>query len=348
MNGKIQDLNAEEIYSVLTTPVFGKDVIYDVPNAKFMEQKKFLKSGLTTERLRSYVTLMKAELEVFFKASRHFKGSGGLVNLPPIMAQVTLFTAARSLQGSEVRDQLDTTFGKLFHDLDDGFQPINFMLPGLPLPVNRRRDRAQQKMTELYTSIIRSRREKGTQSDSQDMIANLMDCAYKDGTPLPEHEIAHLMIGLLMAGQHNTSVTSCWIMLHLAAEPEVQEEIWKEQKDTLGDTNGEMTWDQIQRMTKLKYVIQESLRMHPTIHSIMRKVKRPMPIDGTPWVVPPGHVLLASPAMMGKSEEFFANADKWDPKRWVERKEEEEKDEETMDYGFGLVNTGANSTVPTQ
>ena len=42
LNGKIKDVNAEEIYSVLTTPVFGKDVIYDVPNAKFMEQKKVL------------------------------------------------------------------------------------------------------------------------------------------------------------------------------------------------------------------------------------------------------------------------------------------------------------------
>jgi hypothetical protein len=31
---------AEEIYTVLTTPVFGKDVVYDCPNAKLMEQKK--------------------------------------------------------------------------------------------------------------------------------------------------------------------------------------------------------------------------------------------------------------------------------------------------------------------
>jgi len=31
---------AEDIYSVLTTPVFGKDVVYDCPNAKLMEQKK--------------------------------------------------------------------------------------------------------------------------------------------------------------------------------------------------------------------------------------------------------------------------------------------------------------------
>lgn len=40
LNGKLNDVNAEEIYSPLTTPVFGKGVIYDCPNAKFMEQKK--------------------------------------------------------------------------------------------------------------------------------------------------------------------------------------------------------------------------------------------------------------------------------------------------------------------
>ena len=40
LNGKLRDVNAEEIYTVLTTPVFGKDVVYDCPNSKLMEQKK--------------------------------------------------------------------------------------------------------------------------------------------------------------------------------------------------------------------------------------------------------------------------------------------------------------------
>lgn len=40
LNGKLKDVNAEEIYSPLTTPVFGSDVVYDCPNAKLMEQKK--------------------------------------------------------------------------------------------------------------------------------------------------------------------------------------------------------------------------------------------------------------------------------------------------------------------
>ena len=40
LNGKHKDLNAEEIYHPLCTPVFGRGVVYDCPNAKLMEQKK--------------------------------------------------------------------------------------------------------------------------------------------------------------------------------------------------------------------------------------------------------------------------------------------------------------------
>lgn len=40
LNGKLRDVCAEEVYSPLTTPVFGRNVVYDCPNSKLMEQKK--------------------------------------------------------------------------------------------------------------------------------------------------------------------------------------------------------------------------------------------------------------------------------------------------------------------
>lgn len=40
LNAKAKDVNAEEVYGPFTSPVFGKDVIYDCPNAKLIEQKK--------------------------------------------------------------------------------------------------------------------------------------------------------------------------------------------------------------------------------------------------------------------------------------------------------------------
>ncbi|KAI4167878.1 MAG: hypothetical protein LQ343_006837 [Gyalolechia ehrenbergii] len=359
LNGKLRDLNAEEIYSVLTTPVFGKDVVYDVPNAKFMEQKKvppaifllrvlrglaFIKYGFSTEALRSYVPLMQEEIEDFLQRTPAFQANSGTLNLPPIMAQITLFTAARSLQGQEVREKLDTTFAKLYHDLDDGFQPINFMLPWMPLPQNRRRDKAQQKMTQIYTEIINTRRKHKKGKDSEDMIWSLMDSVYKDSTSLPDHEIAHMMIALLMGGQHNTSVTSSWIMLRLASQPHILEELYQEQVNVLGDPSKPLTFEDLDKLPLMTYTIRETLRLHTPIHSIMRKVKNPMPIEGTDMVVPPNHILLATPSTMGRSDKYFPNPLIWNPHRWETIANPEDLEKEKFDYGYGLVSTGADST----
>lgn len=332
----------------------------DVPNARFMEQKKvglilpfssnlahaikFIKFGLTAAALRSYVPLMQDEFHNFIKSNTLFKGTSGIAQLPPIMAEITLFTTARTLQGKEVRNQLNTTYAKLYHDLDDAFQPINFMLPWLPLPRNRRRDIGQRKMTQLYTNIIKARRAGETEKDSEDMIWNLMQCTYKDETALPDTEIAHMMIGLLMAGQHSTSAASAWTMLHLAAQPEMMEELYQEQLRVLGSATAELTYEDLQNLPLVKYVIQETLRLHPAIHSIMRKVKNPLPIDGTDWVIPPSHVLLAAPATMGKSDKYFPQAGVWDPHRWEHIADPHDSEKEKMDYGYGLVSTGADST----
>lgn len=42
--------------------VFGTEVVYDVPNAVLMEQKKFVKYGLTTDNFRRYVGLIREEV----------------------------------------------------------------------------------------------------------------------------------------------------------------------------------------------------------------------------------------------------------------------------------------------
>ena len=287
---------------------------------------------------------MEEESQSFLERTPHFRGNSGKVQLPSIMAQITIFTASRTLQGKEVREKLDSTFANLYHALDDGFQPINFMLPWFPLPQNRRRDIAQRKMTQIYTDIINERRSTGNDKDSEDMLWNLMQSVYKDGTPVPDTETAHMMIALLMAGQHSSSVTSSWVMLHLAAEPEMMEELYQEQAQILGNTATPLNYDNIQSLPLLKNVIRETLRLHPPIHSIMRKVKNPLPISGTNWIVPPSHVLLAAPATMGKSDTYFPNADKWDPRRWEHIPDPKDQEKEKMDYGYGLVSTGADST----
>ena len=310
--------------------------------ATVADGEQFIKFGLTSEALRSYVELIAGEVENFFKISPTFQAQKGTANIPKTMAEITIYTASRSLQGKEVREKFDSSFADLYHDLDMGFSPINFALPWAPLPHNRKRDRAQRKMAETYMEIIRARRAGGEEKDSEDMIWNLMSSVYKDGTPIPDHEVAHMMIALLMAGQHSSSSTSSWIMLRLATRPDITEQLYQEQVSVLGADLPPLTYETLQKLTLNAQVVKETLRLHAPIHSIMRKVKSPMPVDGTPYVIPISHTLMAAPGVTSRVPEYFPNPLTWEPHRWDDGANMKE-DDEKEDYGYGLVSKGASS-----
>jgi sterol 14-demethylase len=281
----------------------------------------------------------------YIKSSRDFKGPSGIVNIPPIMAQITIFTAGRALQGDEVRKKLTNEFASLYHDLDGGFSPINFVLPHVPFPHNIRRDRAQLTMRKIYEGIIADRRA-GKSPPTTDMLSNLMQCSYKDGHPVPDKEIANIMITILMAGQHNSSNVGSWIMLHLANNPKIGEELYQEQLARLADEKGNLPPLQFEDMDRLPLhagVVKETLRIHNAIHSIMRLVKQPLSVPGTSWTIPPGFTVLASPGISANSAEYFPNPTKWDPHRWDDRKTEEDDESEMVDYGYGRVSRGTKS-----
>jgi len=149
----------------LITPVVGKDVVYDVPNDVFMEQKRFVKVGLSTVNFRAYVGMIEEEVDGYLKHDPAFSAfqagtdEWGSFDVMNVLQEMTILTASRTLQGKEVRAGLDKSFSAVYKDLDGGFTPLNFMFPNLPLPSYRRRDVAHTKMSAFYVDIIRKRRE---------------------------------------------------------------------------------------------------------------------------------------------------------------------------------------------
>ncbi|KAK8035661.1 cytochrome P450 monooxygenase family 51 (sterol 14-demethylase) [Apiospora rasikravindrae] len=346
LNSKLQDVNAEEVYGPLTIPVFGSDVVYDCPNSKLMEQKKFVKFGLTQAALEAHVPLIEREVLDYIKSTPAWKGALGVVDVTTAMSEITLFTAARALQGREVRQKLTADFARLYHDLDLGFSPINFLFPGLPLPRNRRRDAAHIKIRAVYLDIIKERRRRDLKSEADhDMIWNLMNCNYKNGIPIPDKEIAHMMITLLMGGQHSSSSAGSWIMLRLAAHPHIAEELFQEQIQNLGQHGRlpPLQYSDLDKLPLLRNVVKETLRLHGSIHTILRKVKNPLAVAGTPYVLGTDKVLLSSPMVTATSEEFFRDAQRWNPHRWDEPTDAAAADEEVVDYGYGATTSGSRN-----
>lgn len=370
LGGKSLDFNAEDAYTHFTTPVFGTDVIYDVPNSIFMQQKKFIKVALSTEKFRAYVGMIEEEVEDFiasdpaFAATQKKSDEWGSFDVVDVMQEITILTASRTLQGKEIRAALDKSFAGLYNDLDGGFTPINFLFPKLPLPSYRKRDAANRKMTEFYTEILRKKLAAGD-PDETDVMVSLAEQRYKDGSSLKEHEIAHLMIALLMAGQHTSSATGSWVLLHIARSPDIAQALYDEQVKHFGSPDGQlrdMTYDELRELPVLDSVIRETLRLHPPIHSLMRKVREPVVVppslsaprskshQDSVYVVPKGNFVLASPSVSQLDPAVWVNPDAWEPRRWwvsggaaASAKAAETGDGEVVDYGYGAVSKGTES-----
>jgi len=367
LGGKLSQVSAEDAYTHLTTPVFGKDVVYDVPNHILMEQKKFVKFGLSVDNFRAYVGMIENEVLNFMKTDSSFYiyhlddiNEWGTFHAFRVLSQITILTASRTLQGEEVRSHMNKDFADYFHDLDGGFTPLNFLFPNLPLPSYKRRDKAQRAMSDFYVNILEKRR-KGESDHEHDMIEALCQQTYKDGRALTDREIAHIMIALLMAGQHTSSASTSWSLLHLADRPDVAEALYKEQAADYLQADGTwrtMTYEELKKLPLLDAVIRETLRLHPPLHSLMRKVIGDIPVppslaaysEDQTYTIPKGNFVMAVPAVSQVDSHIWHDALTWDPYRWLDPEgaaanayNEYNDASEKVDFGFGAISKGTES-----
>jgi sterol 14-demethylase len=99
----------------------------------------------------------------------------------------------------------------LLHDLDDGMRPISVFFPYLPTSYHKKRDQARVKLGEIFGKVIRARR--ASSKKEEDVLQQFCDARYQNvcgGRQLTEDEITGLLIAVLFAGQHTSSITSAW------------------------------------------------------------------------------------------------------------------------------------------
>ncbi|KAL8286891.1 hypothetical protein RQP46_003897 [Phenoliferia psychrophenolica] len=369
LNAKLAYVNAEQAYTHLTTPVFGTEVVYDVPNEIFMQQKKFVKVGLTTENFKKYVGIIREEVLDYFSKTvfENDAVTTRTVDAFTTSSEITVCTATATLQGKEIRAGMDKSFAGLYHDLDGGFTPLNFVFPNLPLPSYKRRDVAQLKMREFYVNILEKRR-LANEEPENDMLTALQNQVYKTGEPLTDKQIAHIMIALLMAGQHTSAATGAWSILRLGQRQDLQKTLYDEQVEFHGDGKGGFRPLEYETLATpvLSAFIKEVLRLHPPLHSLMRKVILDCPVPasvGSPaaepglspaqakrlenveYVVPKGNFVLAAPGFSMVDDKIWGHGDKFDETRWMNGAQPVagEEDNEEEDFGWGKISKGGKS-----
>ncbi|KAI0227926.1 Lanosterol 14-alpha demethylase [Lamellibrachia satsuma] len=216
--------------------------------------------------------------------------------------------------GKEIRSMLDESVAKLYWDLDGGFSSMAWLLPGwLPLPSFRRRDEAHKKLKQQFYTAIQKRRTSG--DVEEDMLQTLLDSTYKSGRHLNDDEIAGMLIGLLLAGQHTSSTTSAWMLFFLAKNKDLQDQCYEEQMNVFGN-DGSVDYDGIKQCELLDRCMKESLRLRPPIFTMMRLSMSPQKVLG--YTIPPGQQVCVSPPTNMRLPEVWERNLVYDPDRFLD------------------------------
>ncbi|XP_073960469.1 probable cytochrome P450 6a23 [Choristoneura fumiferana] len=176
----------------------------------------------------------------------------------------------------------------------------------------------------IVTSVLRDR-ENGVVERRGDFIDMMMALRNDDKNNNKAEkdedyvEITDMVISanafiIFLGGFETTSSTLAFLLLELAANPEVQEKMRREIQDVLGER--ELTYEVLHELEYMEMVIQETLRLYPPFPSIQRQCTRDYTIPETGYVVEKGTIVLFPTLAIQRDEQYWPAAGSFIPERW--------------------------------
>lgn len=291
------------------TPIFGKGVVFD---ASPEERQQMLKNqALRGDMMRGHAQTIESEIRKMVAGW----GDEGEIDLLDFFAELTIYTTSSCLIGKPFRDQLDSSFASVYHQLEHGTDAIAYVDPYADIENFRLRDEAREQLVAKVQAILDARIERGeVPKEERDLLDVLiavgMDADYITG----------IFISMMFAGHHTSSGTASWAMIELLRNPAVMSDVVAE-LDALYADGSEVSFQALRSIPVLEATLKETLRLHPPLVILMRLVQEDFELLG--HTIPAGTVLAASPRVSNRIEEDFPKAEEFDPGRYVDPRQED-------------------------
>ncbi|XP_057319955.1 uncharacterized protein LOC130664163 [Microplitis mediator] len=195
----------------------------------------------------------------------------------------------------------------------------------------------------VVNDILESRKKNNTRGN--DFVQHLSD-TYKynesnnndDGKRDMLLSIASHASSFLIDGYLTSGLTLMFVTYHIADNPDVQNKLRKEIKETLNKYNNEITYDAIQDLKYMDLVIKESMRMLP-VTAILQKVCTQefkfVGFDNVECTVKPGTKIIIPLQEVQKDEEYWQDSDKFDPERFNDENKSNQHKFVYLPFGAG-------------
>lgn len=309
------DLDQAAAYPFMK-PIFGEGVVFDASPERRKEMLH--NSALRGDQMRGHAATIENEVDRMLAGW----GDEGEIDLLDFFAELTIYTSSACLIGTKFREELDSRFAHLYHNLERGTDALAYVDPYMPIESFRIRDESRAALVELVQEIMNGRiANPPADKEDRDLLDVLVSVKKEDGTPhFSASEVTGIFISMMFAGHHTTSGTAAWSVIELLRHPEVLSGVVKELDELYADGQ-EVSFHALRRIPRLEAVLKETLRLHPPLIILMRVAQGEFEVCGNR--IEPGDHVAATPAISNRLPENFPNPDSFDPGRYIDPNQED-------------------------
>jgi cytochrome P450 len=248
------------------------------------EQRRQIQPAFAAQHLRSYAASM---VEYARRWAERWH-DGAVIDVSAQMMGLTLQIVAQLLMGRHVHSEQDET-PRLMQAFRKSAGGLGALVPRwLPYPPRWREERAHARLRRMVDQLIDAHRRADPELDPQCLLAVLSRAQSEPGA-MSREQLRDEALTLFFAGHETTSHALSWTHYLLSQHPQARERLERELDELLGDRLP--SYEDAARLTYTSQVLQESLRLYPPVHALLREARAATTLG--PWRVPEGaHVLL--------------------------------------------------------
>ncbi|WP_280447255.1 cytochrome P450 [Nocardia cyriacigeorgica] len=178
---------------------------------------------------------------------------------------------------------------------------------------------ARERLDQLLLADITERRDVTADDQyvgtaGEDIASTLLGACYDDGSTISDHDLCDQLRTLLVAGHETTANTLVWALLRVHREPAVLHRL----RDELRDAGADAAPEELLRLPYLDAVCQETLRLHPAVPIVLRRLTAPYTLRGA--ALAPDDIMGVAIPLLHSDPAVWSEPDRFRPERFLDRR----------------------------
>ncbi len=294
--------------------VFG-DGLFTARGEGWRQQRRLIAPAFGPKAVPAYAARMVAEIE----RTTCFWRDGDILDLHAAIGSIVLSTVAQCLFGARSGPWIDdmertmlVILERFRREFPVPWAPETLLPPGLPLPANRRLERAIRALRTLIINALSEARG----SEIRTLLTEALDSRRRpgDGAALSAETERDLGVTLLLTGHDTTAAALSWTWYLLAKAPAVEARLREDLAAILRGSPPKAS--DLPQLVFARHIVAESLRLYPPAWGMNRVAMEDCEVGGVH--MRRGMFAAMSQWVVHRDPRWYHQPENFAPDRWAQ------------------------------